>query len=101
MKDFVRGFLETDQELALCQLVGHSYDLDVLNLWDSMEQICRWVSENTDVWAATHLDLVRYLRNMNLARSTDNEIYNASSTELWFAVDGRTVKLLPGERIRR
>jgi hypothetical protein len=38
---------------------------------------------------------------MNLARITDNEIINESTAELWFAVDGRTVKLLPGERIRR
>lgn len=101
LKDFVRGFLETEQELALCQLVGHSYDLDVMNLWDIMEQICRWVGENSDVWAATNLELVRYLRNMKLARITDSEIINESSTELWFAVDGRTMKLLPGERIRR
>ena len=25
---FVDGFLETDTELAICQIVGHSYDLD-------------------------------------------------------------------------
>ena len=36
---FVQGFLETEQELALCQLVGHSYDLDVMDLWGKMEDI--------------------------------------------------------------
>lgn len=101
LEDFVRGFLASDQELAICQLVGHSYDLDVMNLWESMERICRWVSENSDVWAVTHIALVRYLRNMNLARITDSEIINESSAELWFAVDGKTVKLQPGESIRR
>lgn len=98
LQAFVRGFLETDQELALCQLVGHSYDLDVLNLWNAMEKICRWISENSDVWPATHIELVRYLRNMGLSRITEREIINESSAELWFAVNGSTVKLLPGER---
>lgn len=99
LQAFVQGFLETDQELALCQLVGHSYDLDVLDLLDSMERICRWVSDNSDVWAATHIELVRYLRNMSLACITDKEISNESSAELWFAVNGTTVRLAPGEKI--
>jgi hypothetical protein len=97
LEDFVAGFLETDQELALCQLVGHSYDLDVLSLWETMERICRWVSENCDVRPMTNIELVRYLRNMRCAQITDREIINESCAELWFAVDGKTVKLLPGE----
>lgn len=99
LEAFVQGFLETDQELALCQLVGHSYDLDVMDLWETMERICRWVSDNSDVWPATHIELVRYLRNMSLARIADKEISNESSAELWFAVDGTTVRLAPGEKI--
>ncbi len=99
LQDFVRGFLETDQELALCQLVGHSYDLDVMNLWGTMEQICGWVSENSDVWAATHMELVRYLRNMKQAKITDHEIRNESNSDLWFRVGFETVKLSPGEKI--
>ena len=98
LTDFVRGFLETDQELALCQLVGHSYDLDVMNLWDTMEAICRRVSENRDVWAATHIEIVRYLRNMEKVRIYDSEIVNESDGELWFLIDGSTVCLQPGER---
>ena len=99
LPEFVQGFLETDQELALCQLVGHSYDLDVLHLWDTMEQICRWISENGDIWAATNLELVRYIKNIRLARITDTEIRNDSPGELWFSVDGKTIKLQSGEKI--
>ena len=99
LEDFVRGFLETDQELALCQLVGHSYDLDVLKLWDKMENICRMISENQDVWAATHVELVRYLKNMSRARFYWAGIRNESDGELWFSVDGGSVRLLPGEML--
>lgn len=101
LEDFVLGFLETDRELALCQLVGHSYDLDVMNLWENMERICRWISQSPEVWPATHLEIVRYLQAMNLARISDREIYNESSAELWFEVDGKAISLQPGERIRR
>lgn len=101
LEEFVQGFLACDQELALCQLVGHSYDLDVLNLWDRMERICHSVASNSDVWAATHIELVRYLRAMNSTRITDHAIKNESSAVLWFAVDGEIVKLQPGETIRR
>lgn len=101
LMDFVRGFLETDQELALCQLVGHSYDLDVMDLWNTMEEICCRVSENKDVWAATHLEIVRYLRNMAKARISDGEILNESSGELWFLIDKTPVCLRPGEKISR
>lgn len=97
LEEFVQGFLETDRELALCQLVGHSYDLDVMHLWERMERLCCWVSDQDDVWPATHIELVRYLRNMRLARITEREIINDSGTELWFAVNGKTVNLLPGE----
>ena len=97
--DFVSDFLETDQELAICQLVGHSYDLDVMDLWDTMEDICRRVSENQDVWATTHIELVRYLRNMSNAIITDREIINESAAKLWFQIDGTTVCLRPGEKI--
>ena len=99
LEDFVRGFLETDQELALCQLVGHSYDLDVMNLWDTMDRICGWVSESGEVWGATHIDIVRYLRSMDKARITRTQIVNESDDELWFRVNRSRVKLSPGEKI--
>lgn len=99
LEDFVRGFLETEQELAICQLVGHSYDLDVMNMWERMKQIFQWVSDSEDVWPATHIDMVRYLKNMDMAIITDIEIRNDSHCALWFAVDGKTICLQPGGKL--
>lgn len=97
--DFVRTFLETDQELAMCQLVGHSYDLDVMNLWETMEDICREVSKSNEVWAATHIELIRYLRAMDAVSISGTEIINNSEIPLWFSRDGDTILLLPGETL--
>ena len=99
LEDFVLGFLETQQELAMCQLVGHSYDLDVLNLWDTMERICRWVSDHGDIWAAAHIEIVRYLRAMDLAEIREEAILNRSGLPLWFLVQGCCVCIGPGERL--
>ena len=94
---FVEGFLTTDVELAVCQIVGHSYDLDVLNLWDTMEDICAKVANRKDIWSTTNLELVRYLKAMEQAVITSAGIENRSKRELWFRADGKTVALNPGE----
>ena len=85
LEEFVLKYLESEyqeEDLSLCQLVGHSYDLEVLDLWDTMHRICRRVSVHQDIWRATNLEIVRYLRNMELARITDREIWNGSGEPL-------------------
>ena len=91
---FVKGFLLTDRELAVCQIVGHSYDLDTENLWDTMEEICRTISQQKDVWPCTNLELVRYLKAMEAFGGV-----NRSGLDLWFEHDGKIVKVRPGEGI--
>ena len=96
LEDFIQGFLQTDQELALCQLVGHSYDLDVMDLWDRTESVFCRIASAGDLLAATHFELVQYLRAMECARISAGEIVNESELPLWFCVDGETVSIQPG-----
>ena len=58
---FVAEFLNTQEELAVCQIVGHSYDLDAENLWGTMELICAAVSGHDDIWFCTNAELVDFL----------------------------------------
>ena len=99
LKSFAQGFLETDQELAVCQIVGHSYDLDTEGLWDTMEAICAAVSRRDEIWKCTNLKLVRYLKAMEQVQITENAIVNNSGLALWFCVDGKTLKLEAGHRL--
>ena len=94
LKPFVQGFLMTDRELAMCQIVGHSYDLDTENLWETMEKIFAQVAKQEDIWFCTNLELVRYLKAME---SFDG--INHSQLDLWFEMDGKIRKIMPGERI--
>lgn len=95
---YVNGFFAADTELALCQLVGHSYDLDAADLWDKLEAIVARMAGAETVWCATHLDIVQYLKASRAAIVTDAYLYNNSSMPLWFAVNGRAVCLAPGAR---
>lgn len=61
LTDFVAAFLNTEEELAVCQIVGHSYDLDAENLWGTMELICAAVSQCDDIWFCTNAELVEFL----------------------------------------
>ena len=95
LESFVAGFLETDEELAVCQIVGHSYDLDAERLWGTMDGILRRVSRDPEVWSCTNLELVRYLKSMEQAELRDGVIRNHSDNELWFEADGRVICLPP------
>ncbi len=61
LTNYVADFLNTDEELAVCQIVGHSYDLDAENLWGTMELIFAAVSKCDDIWFCTNAELVDYL----------------------------------------
>ena len=95
LKGFVQGFLETDRELAVCQIVGHSYDLDTENLWDTLEDICAAVSNRADIWKCTNLELVRYLKAMEQAQICECGVKNNSDQVLWFSIDGKITAIAP------
>lgn len=97
LKEFVEGFLAAEEELAVCQIVGHSYDLDTENLWRTMEEILELVSGDRRVWSCTNLELVRYLKAMELARITEDRVTNQSTMALWFRVGEDILMLDPGE----
>ena len=101
LESYVDGFLKTNEELALCQIVGHSYDLDALDMWGRMEMLLRRVAEDEDVLPMTNLELSRYAAGMKQTVITDGEIKNRSDMPLWFRVDGKIVYIKPGETYLR
>ena len=89
--DIEEGFFDTDEELALCQIVGHSYDLDVMDLWDDYEELFCRISADPDVVPMTNIDLVRYLKAMDSVAISDFGIENHSDLDLWFEIDGEAI----------
>ena len=96
-KEFVEGFFRTEEELALCQIVGHSYDLDTHQMWELFEDIIKRISEDETILPMTHGELVEYLQAMQAAELTEEGIVNASNKELWFEIDEKVICVKPGQ----
>lgn len=93
LDSYVDVFLETKEELALCQIVGHSYDFDAARRWEHMERLLFRVAGHEEVWYATHVELVRYLKAMKKAEISESSIRNLSDRSLWFEIDGKVVEI--------
>ena len=93
LADFVNVFLSASDELAFCQIVGHSYDLDTENMWDAIEDIFKKISADHEVLSMTTIELIEYLRAMRKAEITDRRIQNNSDISLWFQIDGEIYEL--------
>lgn len=62
LEQLTRQFIETDQELAVFQIVGHSYDLDVEKLWDKIENVFRMIAAHKEILPMTTIEIVELLQ---------------------------------------
>ena len=97
--DIVQQFMDTDEELALLQIVGHSYDLDAENMWDKMESVFLRIASQNDILPMTTIELIEYLQAMDQAEITDRYIQNNSVISLWFSINGVPCEVKPMESI--
>ena len=98
LEDLTCRFLETDEELALFQIVGHTYDLDIENKWELMESIFAAVSSQNDILPMTTAEITDYLKAMEMVEVTDRYIQNNSDLSLWFAVSDTVYEVKPNSK---
>ena len=83
---------------------GHSYEFNVRNDWDRMEEFCEKVAGKDDVWYATNMEIYRYWRSYKrLKYSADgNIIYNPTDTEVWLSTrNGEIFSVKSSETVQR
>ena len=79
---------------------GHSYEFDRDNGWQIIEDFCRKMGGQEDIWYATNIEIYDYLEAARRIRSTadSNRLYNPTCTPVYLKVDrDRLVRLEPGE----
>ena len=101
LENLTEQFIRTDEELALFQIVGHTYDLDVEDKWDMIERIFQHIRQQEDILPMTTIEIIDYLRAMRQAEITDDAIINHSEHWLWFDIGGTVCALEPHGRIPR
>ena len=75
LEELTQKFVETDEELAVFQIVGHSYDLDAEDMWDRIENVFRIISEQDDILPMTMIEIVEYLKAMEQVEITGENIF--------------------------
>ena len=65
LEQLTRQFIKSDEELAIFQIVGHSYDLDVEKLWDRIENVFRMIAAHKDILPMTTIEIVEHLRSLS------------------------------------
>ncbi len=87
-----KRFLEISksQYLSLMYVWGHSYEFSRDNNWDLIEEFCRMVSGKDDIWYATNIQIVDYMKAAGQLKFTidTDRVYNPSALSVWIQVDG-------------
>ena len=85
----------------LLYIWGHSFEFDLNDNWEHMEEICEKLSNNDEIWYATNIEIYDYVEAYkSLKYSADgHRIYNPTLFTLWLDVDGTLYSVKPGETI--
>jgi peptidoglycan/xylan/chitin deacetylase (PgdA/CDA1 family) len=89
--------LKKTQYMYLMYVWGHSYEFDRDDNWELIEEFCSMMSGQEDIWYATNIEIVDYLKAAkNLQFTVDgNLVYNPNAISVWLRVDGE-IKEIPG-----
>ena len=80
---------------------GHSYEFDRDDNWNLMEDICKKLADNDEIWYATNMEIYDYVHAYKSLRySADgHKIYNPTLFTIWLDVDGKLYNVKSGETI--
>ncbi|CAM3733344.1 polysaccharide deacetylase family protein [Marinicrinis lubricantis] len=91
--------LHKKQYLYMMYVWGHSYEFDNQNNWEVIEQFCEFIGGKEDIWYATNIEIVDYMRaaeRLQFSAACDF-VYNPSAMSVWLSVDGEIVEAMSGE----
>lgn len=98
-----RRFVELfkTQYLYMMYVWGHSFEFPRDDNWELMEEFCRLVSGREDIWYATNIQIVDYMkaaRNLKFTIDGD-QVYNPAAASVWISVDGEILEV-PGGAVK-
>lgn len=99
-----KRFVETtkSQYLFLMNVWGHSYEFSIHQNWELIEEFACYVGGREEIWYATNIELVDYLKLLNQLKysATRDLVFNPSANSAWLSVDGRIIEIRGGEQVR-
>ena len=94
--------LHKTQYLYMMYVWGHSYEFPRDNNWDMMEEFCQMAGNQPDIWYATNIQIVDYMKAAKALKFTvDGDlVYNPSAQSVWINADGQILEVKGGETCR-
>lgn len=99
--DFSEKAYHARRMSRLFYIWGHSYEFDRNNNWERIEEICRKLSNNDDIWYATNIEICDYVEGYKRLRYSANgeKIYNPNLFTVWLDVGRNLISVDPGQTI--
>lgn len=91
----VNEFYQTEEELAILYIWGHSYEFALQQNLDSFESTCEELSKHSDIWFATNGDIYEYIKAAELAYVRNDYLINPSDRKVYFEINKIVVCLNP------
>ncbi|MCY2924671.1 MAG: polysaccharide deacetylase family protein [Planctomycetota bacterium] len=86
---------------ALMYVWGHSYEFDLSNNWNLIEDFCRTAGGDPGTWYATNIEIADYLNAVRRLRmSVDGgTAFNPSAVSVWASVGRKPIEIAPGKTV--
>ena len=86
-------------KMSVCYIWGHSYEFDRKGKkrWFIIENICKTIANQPDIWYATNGEIALYVQACEAAQKASKfpEIVNPTDLTLYLNIDGKEVTLPP------
>lgn len=98
----VMGLKTNHRRPRLIYIWGHSYEFERDNNWDHIENICKKLAVDSNIWFATNIEIYDYVEAYkSLKFSADGKIvYNPTLFTVWFDIDDDSYSIAPGETLK-
>ena len=85
----------------LMYIWGHSYEFDLDDNWDLIENICEKLSGRDDTWYATNIEIYDYVKAYEalIFSADETKVYNPTGRTVWLTADLKTYKIDPCETL--
>ncbi|WP_019533155.1 polysaccharide deacetylase family protein [Paenibacillus ginsengihumi] len=94
--------LNKTQYLYMMYVWGHSYEFDNDDNWELIEQFCEFIGGRDDIWYATNIEIVDYVKAFQRLRfsASCEFVHNPSAQSVWLSVDQRIIEVKGGDQLR-
>ncbi|MBQ1850128.1 MAG: polysaccharide deacetylase family protein [Lachnospiraceae bacterium] len=95
--------MENSRTPQLFYLWGHSYEFEVQNNWEVIEEFAKTVSGKADIWYATNIEIYDYCHAFSqLIFDTEmTTCINPTASDLWFSYGDKEVHVPAGKVWKR